>query len=313
MQTRLELTSVVVACILLTAVKMPARDLLFVIAGLSVCTSLSSPSLPFRLPQPASVVDTHVHITNLTLLNYPWALPPGAGLSCPCVQTSGTPCGCDWTPALYKASSSAMRASQFVFVEVAADHALWLVEAQWVQSLADAGTAPVGGIVAGAPPGFGVPGADMTQLAADLDALAALPLARGIRASGLNFSDPSTFGTVVSHVALLASRGLSVDLITPVGAPGVGAAIARLAEALPVATFVLDHVGSPGADPAAFADWAAGIALVGTAPNVYVKLGGILQYFKSSGVFPTAAQTSPFVTTTLAAFGWGRVMFEGNW
>jgi len=260
------------------------------------------------------VIDAHVHIINASF-TYPWAAAPTPPLACPCVFPSGTPCLCDWSYAAYAAATAALPATKFVFVEVAAAPAEWLAEARWVQALADAGGAPVGGIVAGAPPGFGSAAADAAALAAALDALAALPLARGIRAAGLNFSDPAAAAPAAAHLALLAARRLSLDVITDVGAPGVGAAVAALAAAVPTATIVLDHVGSPQAKaPGTFPAWAAGLEAAAAAPNVVVKLGGVLQHFKdASGVLPSAAETAPFITTALAAFGAARALYEGNW
>jgi predicted TIM-barrel fold metal-dependent hydrolase len=181
-----------------------------------------------------------------------------------------------------------------------------------VQSLSASGV-PVGGIVAGAPPGFGSPDANLTALGLALDALAALPLARGIRGSGINWTDARALAAAAVHARMLAARGLSLDIIGSAAAHG--RAMAALAAAAPDLTVVLDHVGSPAArNASAFADWAAGLAAVAAAPNVAVKLGGVLQYFKdASRVLPAPAATAPFVRAALAAFGWQRVLFEGNW
>lgn len=262
---------------------------------------------------PSRVVDTHVHITSLTNgLTYPWSVPPTPPMTCPCVFPSGTPCACEWSSEVYAAASAGRPADAFVFVEVAAEPSQWLAEAQWVQSLADAGDARIRGIVAGAPPGFGVVGANITAIAAELDELVAVPLARGIRAASLNFSDAGAMGTFISHAALLASRGLSLDVITPVAAPGVGGAIAQLAASIPSLTVILDHIGSPNVT-GDFDAWSTGLAAVGAAPNVFVKFGGLLQYFKKTGVIPSAAQTTPYLSRVLDVFGWERVLFEGNW
>jgi predicted TIM-barrel fold metal-dependent hydrolase len=275
-----------------------------------LCTLL----LPAVAARP--VVDAHVHITSLSNgVVYPWASPPVPPASCPCAQPSGTPCGCDWTATDYANATSNLPAAALVFVEVGASPASWLVEAQWVQSLADAGAAPIGAIVAGAPPSFCAAAANYSQIAADLDALAALPLARGIRAACLNFSDAAGHGARVSKLVQLAARGLSLDVITPVAAPGVAASIAALAAAVPPATIVLDHVGSPNVKggAGAVAAWAAGLKAIAAAPNVFVKLGGVLQYFKdASGVLPGADVTAPFVLGALDAFGFERVLYEGN-
>lgn len=262
-----------------------------------------------------SVIDAHVHVISLSNgVTYPWAQPPAPPATCPCAQPTGTPCGCDWTAADYATATTNLPASALVFVEVGAAPASWLVEARWAQALADAGAAPFGAIVAGAPPSFCAPDNNYTQIAADLDALAALPLARGIRGSCLNFSDASGHGARVSKLALLASRGLSLDVITPVAAPGVAAAVAALGAAVPVATIVLDHVGSPNVKGGGVAAWAAALQTIAAgAPNVVVKLGGVLQYFKNaSGVLPGADETAPFVLGALDAFGFERSLYEGN-
>lgn len=263
-----------------------------------------------------TVIDAHVHITSLTNgVVYPWAAPPVPPATCPCAQPTGTPCGCEWTSVDYAAATSNLPASTLVFVEVGASPASWLVEAQWAQGLANAG-ANIGAIVAGAPPSFCAPDNNYTQIAADLDALAALPLARGIRGSCLNFSDAAGHGARVSRLVLLAARGLSLDVITPVAVPGIAAAVAALGAAVPPATIVLDHVGSPSVKGGApgVAAWAAALqTIAGGAPNVVVKLGGILQFFKNaSGVLPGADETAPFVLGALDAFGFERSLYEGN-
>jgi L-fuconolactonase len=172
----------------------------------------------------------------------------------------------------------------------------------------------VGAIVAGAPQGFGVAGADDAQVAAALDQLAALPLARGIRAAALNFSDASAFETMVKHTSMLAQRRLSLDVITAVNTAGTAAAIARLAAAVPAATIILDHMGSPQVhDSASFASWALAMGELAQQDNIFVKVGGLLQYFKGEAQPPTAERMAPFVKATLQAFGFQRALFESNW
>jgi hypothetical protein len=78
---------------------------------------------------------------------------------------------------------------------------------------------------------------------------------------------------------------------------------------------VLDHVGSPDVKGGGgVAAWAAALQTIATgAPNVVVKLGGVLQYFKNaSGVLPGADETAPYVLGALDAFGFQRSLYEGN-
>jgi len=273
-------------------------------ARLSRCLLL--PSLFAAAAQ--RVLDTHVHITNTSLLSYPWA---NASLGVPC--PAAPPALCNWTLVDYGAATVSRPATKVVFVEVAVAAAEWLAEATWVQSLAAAPAgAALGAIVAQPPPGFGVPGADAAKVAAGLDALAALPLARGVRGSAINFADPAALPTAIAHTRLLAARRLSLDVITAVQAPGAAAGILALARAVPEATLVLDHVGSP--DVAAdLAPWAAAMAALGAQPNIFVKVGGIFQYFKSTQAVPTLAQVAPIATAAIRAFGFGRAAHECNW
>jgi hypothetical protein len=62
----------------------------------------------------------------------------------------------------------------------------------------------------------------------------------------------------------------------------------------------------------AIADWQAGMAALGALPNVYVKWGGLAQYYKSTGAVPTLAQVAPFANFALDHFP-GRAVFERNW
>jgi len=247
-----------------------------------------------------------VHISDTSRFDYLWA-NASAG-ACPCAP----PCLCNWTVADYAAATASFPTSKFVFVEVDVNKTQWLLEARWVQALADAG-APVGGIVAQPPPGFGVPGVEPATLEPAFRLLASLPLARGIRGAGVNWTDPASLAAVTSHGRILQRFRLSLDVITAVGAPGVAAGVVQVASALPGVRFVLDHVGGPPVlgSAAQVQAWAQGMALVGALPNLYVKVGGVFQDYKASGVLPTLAQVTPFVTGAIGAFGFDRSLFEG--
>ena len=269
-------------------------------------------SRPLSLPQlPTLVLDTHVHISNLTLLSYPWSVP------CPDTPCPAAPlCLCAWSLDDYAAASSRLPASRVVFVEVAVAQPQWLVEASWVQSLATAGDARIGAIIAQPPPGFGVPGTDVAALGKLLDQLAGLPLARGVRLSAVNFSDASVLPTVIAHVGMLVARGLvSIDIIAPTYEPGVGNNIAQLAAAVPGATFVLDHIGSPPVllvNASLAPAWYAAITTIAKQPNVVCKVSGVLQYYKAGGAFPGVETVRPWVEHAWRSFS-GRAVWECNW
>ena len=297
---------------------MPCVAALALVLSLLCVSGAKGTSAFAAWPALPRVIDAHVHLISLdNNISYTWGVAPLPNMSCPCVFPSGLPCLCPWTYAAYKnASQSTFPAPtqlKLVFVEVAAQPDQWLQEARWVQRLSGQDV-PVGAIVAGAPQGFGVVGADDRQVAAALDQLVELPLARGIRAAALNFSDDGAFETIVKHTSMLAQRRLSLDIITAVQSPGVATAIAHLAAAVPNAIIILDHMGSPHVhDPSAFAPWAVAMAEIGKQTNVFVKIGGLLQYFKGDTQLPSAERMSPFVKTALRAFGFERSLFESNW
>ena len=255
------------------------------------------------------LTDVHLHITNMTLFSYPWMTQV---MQCPCAP----PCACEWTLSDYARATASAPARKLVFVEVAVAPQFWLAEAQWVQSLIDAGGAgsAIGGIIAQRPPGFGVPGADAAALARDLGALGALRSARGVRAGPLDWANASAVAAVVPHFALLREHGMTTaDIIVGVTA-GTAAGIAAVAAALPTLALVLDHHGSPPVlgNASAIADWQAGMRALGALPNVYVKFGGLMQYYKSTGAVPVLAQVEPFASVALDSFQ-GRAVFERNW
>lgn len=267
---------------------------------------------------PPRVIDAHVHLTNFTAFTYSGWANASAG-ACPCAP----PCACDWSVGDWRGASSSLSPAKFVFVEVDADLLYGLAEAAWVQSLADSGAdgGRVGGIVAHAPPGFGTYAFSDKSMDALLGQLQTqVPLLRGVR-SYTDWGDATQFSHLVNHTRLLAARGLTLDVCLG-GAGGDAAATAQvhaLAAAVPAVTVVLDHLGSPPVlgPPGAMDTWASSLTALAALPNVYVKVGGALQYFKPCltcpAPLPTQAQVEPLVTAALEAFGWDRSLYEGNY
>ena len=260
----------------------------------------------------ALVLDGHVHISNLSF-SYPWS-SPCPDTPCP----AAPPCICEWSVEDYVANTTRLPSDRFVFVEVAVLKEDWLAEAQWVQSIADGGDKRVGAIIAQTPPGFGEPGADVAALGAALDALAALPLARGVRISSVDFTNASLVPVVSQHVGLLAARGLtSVDVILPLGALALAVDnLAAVAAAQPSVTFILDHIGSPPyllANASLLPGWRAAMAQLGKVDNFVCKVGGVLQGYKSTGIVPGVDVVRPFVEHALVSFGYEKSLYEGNW
>ena len=145
--------------------------------------------------------------------------------------------------------------------------------------------------------------------------MAALPLARGIRAYYINYSDPVQMQTVITHTLLLAERNLSLDINTPVHIPGVVAQLTLLIRAVPHATFIINHMGSPPVLTTNMLAWASAMTTLGSlgAGNLYCKFGGLFQYYKNTGVFPTTTMVEPIISTVIQSFGYEKILYEGNW
>jgi predicted TIM-barrel fold metal-dependent hydrolase len=125
--------------------------------------------------------------------------------------------------------------------------------------------------------------------------------------------------------AKLASLDLSFDawLLEP-QLPDV----INLARAFPETPIVLDHVGTPlgigsyaGKLEERFPIWRDNIRELAKSPRVFVKLGGLANYFAGFASFcsnPPASSTAlaeewkPYLETSIEAFGPGRAMFESN-
>ena len=278
--------------------------LLSAVVVLSLSITAAAP-----LQHTGAVVDAHVHLTNISLIDYPWG---NASLTphCPCAP----PCLCDWTPADYVSATSDSRIapSRFVFMEVSPNASDWSLEVAWVQSLA-AGGAPVAGIIAHPPPGFGTPALPDKQLINDIKYLLSLsPLVRGMRPEGV---DPATLDvpTFSRHVSILASFNLTVDWLVSVYL-NVSRVIDVVA-AVPSATFIVNHIGfvPVGQPAAAVALWRSQLTQLASFPNVFVKISGVLQQYKLSEAVPSQRAVAGWVVDGITAFGYSRCMFAGNW
>lgn len=124
----------------------------------------------------------------------------------------------------------------------------------------------------------------------------------GVRCPPVNQFDPDalTDSALVRGVRAAAEAGLVVDLLLR---PAALTGAARLADVVPEAQLVLDHLGNP---TAADADWAAGMKALADTPNVAVKLSGV------TGHLPPEDLGELF-DLALSLFGSDRLMFGSDW
>ncbi|NIH80602.1 amidohydrolase family protein [Amycolatopsis viridis] len=135
------------------------------------------------------------------------------------------------------------------------------------------------------------------------------PAFRGVR--HLVHDDPREdfleLPAVRRSLTALAERGLPFDV--PDAWPRHLARVADLAAALPELTIVVDHLGKPPGDPAEFRNWEATLRSVAAHPNTVAKVSGL----QRPGEPLTVAAARPAVAVAFEAFGPRRLMYGGDW
>jgi L-fuconolactonase len=229
------------------------------------------------------VVDTHLHLWDLTVSGYAW-LPPDGPLRATFTADqarSALDAAAVATAVLVQAEDS--EADTGFMLAQAQEHE-WIVRVVGRVSLDDPYTAQ----------------RQLDRLQRQF---------RGVR--HLVHDDPRDdfleLPAVRRSLALLAKRGLPFDL--PDAWPRHLAGVAGLAAALPELTVVIDHLGKAPRDPEAFRAWLATMRDVAGRPNTVAKLSGL----QSPGAPFTRDTARPAVEAALDLFGPERMMYGGDW
>ena len=107
-------------------------------------------------------------------------------------------------------------------------------------------------------------------------------------------------------VALLARHGLFLELMLY---PYQAQEVARLARDFPNQTFIVNHCGSPvDRDHDGMLRWKEGLKLLGSAPNVNIKISALTAYDPS----PTPESLREVVLHCIECFGVDRSMFGSD-
>jgi L-fuconolactonase len=234
------------------------------------------------------IVDSHVHFWDRERFTNPWLDDAPAEL-----QPSHLP---------RDLAASGWAADGIVAVQADCLPEQGLAEARWFSGLATDG-ARVEAVVAFAP--LEVPDA----LPAYLTALEELPRVVGVRRL-LQDEQPEflTSPELVSGVQSLAVHDFTMDLcIRQLHLPQA----IRLVEQCPEVRFVLDHLGKPTIEAAAFDAWAADLTRLAALPNVAVKLSGLLT--EAAPDQRSSATLAPWLSHALEAFGPHRSMYGSDW
>lgn len=235
------------------------------------------------------IVDTHLHIVDMAVLDYPWL--GGAG-----------DLNRNWLYEDYAREARRLGIVAAMHTEVDVAEPDIDKETAYVAKLAARhDTLLVGAITACRPEDKGFP--DQLERA----------LAGGIikgfrRVLHVMPDDLSTSPLFRENIRRLAGTGLTFDLcVLP---RQIGQAI-ELVDFAPDVRFVLDHCGVPDIKGGAYDDWAAGIAEIARRPNVVGKLSGIVAYTDTANWSLDAMR--PYAEHTIGAFGFDRMVWGSDW
>lgn len=238
-----------------------------------------------------SLIDAHVHLWDLDHLPYPWVRDvPVLNRTC--------------TLPMYDRARGDVEVDKIIFVEctVSFDDAQSRREVQWVSRLAERDER-LRGIVAHASLEKGARSRD------HLEWLARNPLVKGIRR--LLQDEPEGFcrrPDFVEGVRLLADYGYTFDLC--IRHTQLPEAIA-LVRACPEVRFVLDHLGKPPIRAGRLQPWKQYLRELAACPNAFCKISGVVTEADPNSW--TSDDLRPYIEHAIDAFGFGRVLFGGDW
>lgn len=236
------------------------------------------------------IIDSHLHIWDPRVLNYPWL--SGAGKL-----------NRAFLPADYRAACGSVDVEAMVFLECDAHRDQAFDEADWVRQQA-AIDPRIAALVCFAPLEEG------DAVRGHLEKLKAGDKVVGVRR--IYQDEPDTNFCLqpgfVAGVRALADYDLSFDMC--IKHPHLGASI-ELARACPETRIVLDHIGKPGIEDGLMEPWRGQMAELAACENVVCKLSGVAT--EASHAAWTRADLRPFIDVALQAFGPDRIMFGGDW
>lgn len=236
------------------------------------------------------IVDSHVHFWNPPQLSYSWL----DGL--PALNHA-------LLPADFAAASANANVGKIIFVESGCEPAQSLAEVNWVSQLAK-DEPRLKAIIAHAPLEKGESARD------ELDALASLPLVKGVRRNLQSERDADFLlrPDFIAGVKLLAGSNFTFDICIR---HDQLAATAELVRRVPQVTFVLDHFGKPDVRGKTKEPWAKDLSALASLPNVVCKISGLVT--EADWCHWQPADLKFYFDWTLKCFGFDRILFGGDW
>ncbi len=236
------------------------------------------------------IVDTHLHLWDPSHLRYPW-LDEIPMLNQPHLLAD------------YARATGSVQVEKMVFLQCEADFSQFMDEAAWVTALAKE-EPRIAGLVPWAPLEKGDAARDA------LEELAANSLVKGIRRIIQFEADPAFClrPDFVRGVQALADYGLSFDIC--IDHTQLANTIQLVAQS-PNVQFILDHIGKPDIKAQLLDPWRQEIEELAALPNVWCKISGLVT--EADHANWSRADLKPYIDHVIAAFGFDRVLYGGDW
>lgn len=236
------------------------------------------------------IIDTHQHLWDLSRFRLAW-LQGNTSLARSFLMDD------------YLQAAEGLGVVKTVYMEVDVEPAQQRAEADYVLDLCRRRVGPLAGaVISGRPISDG--------FREEMDRYKDEPAIKGLR-QVLHGGTPPGYcldPKFIRGIRLLGERGLSFDLCMRPAELGDGA---RLVDACPGTSFILDHCGNPSVRAKDLSAWRADIARLAERKNVACKVSGIVAS-AAPGAW-TPGDLAPVVNHVLSAFGPDRVVFGGDW
>lgn len=236
------------------------------------------------------IVDAHVHLADPKRFGYAWTA------NAPSLNRTVLPAD------FFKAAAP-VKIEKFVFVEVDVDLPQHVAEAEWIDGLA-LSEPKLAGMVAALPLEQG------KAVAGDLEKIARLKAARGIRRLIQNQADPDFCiqPKFIEGLKLLPQHDLVFDIcIFHHHLPNA----IKMVRQCPEVRFVLDHIAKPAIKAGISDPWRQHMKELASLPNVTCKISGVSTEADHKNW--TREQLKPYIAHAIDSFGFERCMFGGDW
>jgi L-fucono-1,5-lactonase len=241
---------------------------------------------------PIPIIDTHIHLFDPTR-------PQGAPYSGPPPASGATPIAA--YPERYRRLAVPLGVVGAIKIEASP----WIEDNLWVLEVAERDSIMVG-VVGNLEP-------DKPEFPQYLERYHKNPLFRGIRYGNLwgrDITKQSSNPDFIGGLKRLAEADLVMDTANP--RVSLLEAVLRISDAVPALRLVLDHL--PALDPADAdrAAYDAALREIGTRPQIFVKLSGIIH--RVNGQVSTELRAyRARLDTLMGVFGEDRILFGSDW